>query len=283
MNLKDSLRKVVPSSLLGRLRVHRLRCAIARYHPRDVRHCYGGHELTIHLADGLAAGWYDHDWPELTEIKLLRGGGLRPGARVFDLGAHQAVVALMLAREVGPTGHVLAVEASPHNAAIAKRNQQRNAAENLTILQAAVAERSGTLSFGANLNGQVDTGNGAWGRIRVPAFSVDDLAAQHGVPDVLLIDVEGYEAHVLAGAARTLAWRPDCFVEVHANAGLKQFGKSVRRCHRGLCATGHTLLVYPPDGEPQPYSAGHSFLKERFMLVALSGESSPITERCTTL
>ena len=60
----------------------------------------------------MGAGWYDHDWPELPEIALLKQHGLRPGARVFDIGAHQGVVALMLSKTVGPEGFVLAVEAS---------------------------------------------------------------------------------------------------------------------------------------------------------------------------
>ena len=46
-----------------------------------------------------------------------------------------------------------------------------------------------------------------------------------GAPDVLFVDVEGYELHVLRGARLTLeTHRPDLFVEVHTDAGLERFG-----------------------------------------------------------
>ncbi len=62
----------------------------------------------------MAEGWYDHDWVDvMNEITLLRKSRLKVGARVFDIGAHQAVVALLLSRTVGPTGEVIAVEADP--------------------------------------------------------------------------------------------------------------------------------------------------------------------------
>ncbi len=59
--------------------------------------------MTVSLEDGLAQGWYDYDWPEVPEITLLGKNSLKPGAKVFDIGAHQGVVALMLAKIVGST------------------------------------------------------------------------------------------------------------------------------------------------------------------------------------
>src|SRR5437868_6156695 len=116
--IKPLVKKVVPPWLWTRLRLLRLRRRLAGYRPRRVRHTYGGTPLEIELADPLGAAWYDRDWPALPEIELLSRHRLRPGARVFDLGAHQGVVALMLAQAVGPDGQVVAVEASPHNVAV---------------------------------------------------------------------------------------------------------------------------------------------------------------------
>ena len=75
-------------------------------------HNYGAGTLKVLLVDPLSEGWYDVDWAELPEIAALRNSLLRPGARVFDLGAHQGVVAMMLAREVGERGLIVAVEAT---------------------------------------------------------------------------------------------------------------------------------------------------------------------------
>src|SRR5829696_6377206 len=127
--MKQLLKKILPTWFKRRWRIMNLRYTIARYRDRQVRHIYGGVSLNIHLADPLAEGWYDRDWPELPEIALLRRHKLKPGARVFDLGAHQGVVALMLAKEVGPKGLVVAVEGYTHNAAICLKNKNLNQAE----------------------------------------------------------------------------------------------------------------------------------------------------------
>jgi hypothetical protein len=95
------------------LRKARVEYALWRYPAKKVRHRYGSEEFEIEIKDPLAEGWYDHDWDELPEIAVLRRHALRPGARVFDIGAHQCVVAMLLAREVGPLGTVLAVEWIP--------------------------------------------------------------------------------------------------------------------------------------------------------------------------
>ena len=131
----------------------------------------------------------------------------------------------MLAREVTPGGRVVAVEANPHNAAAAETNARLNGADNLTIRCAAVADRPGTIVFNEGLNGQVDDGSGQWGRVEVEAVTIDRLSQDYGPPDVLFIDVEGFECQALRGATVTLAQhRPDCFVEVHIGEGLEKFG-----------------------------------------------------------
>ena len=43
------------------------------------------------------------------------------------------------------------------------------------------------------LNGQVDDGSRGWGRVEVPATTIDALSQAHGYPDVLFVDVEGFE------------------------------------------------------------------------------------------
>jgi FkbM family methyltransferase len=249
----------------------RLRSGVLRFRPRQVRHTYGGFALDIHLADPLGAGWYDHDWPELLEIALLGNHRLKPGARVFDLGAHQCVVALVLAKTVGPTGLVVAVEANPHNAALGQRNRDLNRVEHLHVLQAAAAEHSGTLTFNEGLNGQVDDGTGTWGRLKVRAVSVDDLAREYGIPDVLFIDVEGYEGQVLRGARETLRHRPDCFVEVHVGEALAKFGGSVESILSFFPTSDYELYTATEThGEPTPFIPDRGAPRERFFLIAIS-------------
>jgi FkbM family methyltransferase len=169
---------------------------VANYPRRVVVHRYGGTWFSIQLADPCAEGWYDHDWPDLPEIVFLRASRLRPRATVFDLGAHQAVVALMLAAEVGSEGQIVAVEAELHNARVARQNAALNRAANVKVVHAAVSEATGFVRFAEGLNGHVDRRSRRVGRISVPAMTIDQLAEIHGDPDVVFVDVEGYEARL---------------------------------------------------------------------------------------
>jgi FkbM family methyltransferase len=269
--IKELSRTLLPSRVWTSLRVARINWGINHYQAREVTHFYGGSPLRIHLADPMAQGWYDHDWPELNEIALLKRNRLKPGARVFDLGAHQCVVALMLANAVGPEGVVIALEASPHNAAVGLRNQKLNQTGNLHILNAAVAETSGRLTFNKGLNGQVDDGSGEWGSVEVDAFSVDALSARYGFPDVLFIDVEGFECQALRGAPETLARQPDCFVEVHVGAGLEKFGGSAEAVISFFTRSMYDIFVASEDHpEFVPLTPGTGLLLTRFFLLAIS-------------
>jgi len=218
---KSATRRLLPAWLYRPLRRRRVARSVARYAPRVVSHSYGGLPLRVRIADPLAEAWYDHDWPALAELEILAREDLLDGGVVFDLGAHQAIVALMLAGMVGAEGQVVAVEAEPHNVQIARANRELNRAVNLEVLHAAVGARDGTLRFVESLNGNVEEGGGRLGKVEVPAVTVDTLAMRYGEPRVVLIDVEGFEGHVLAGAAKTLAGGRTAFlVEVHVGCGL---------------------------------------------------------------
>jgi FkbM family methyltransferase len=226
-SLRGLARSVVPHSAYRRYRRRKVAALIRDYKPRDATHVYGGQTLRVRLEDRLAQGWYDHDWAELPMMAFLRDRGVSVrGATIFDLGAHQAVVALMLAGKVGESGHVVAVEADPHNARVAAINRDLNDAENMTIIHAAASATEGTISFSAELNGKVDQQT-TTGNVVVPTVTVDGLAKKYGTPDIVFLDVEGYEGQVLDGATATLANGSTSFLaEVHDAKALAAFGTS---------------------------------------------------------
>jgi FkbM family methyltransferase len=248
---------------------------IASYSNHVVHHSYGGHQLAISLEDPVAEDWYDHDWPLMPELARLRASRLRSGARVFDLGAHQGVVAMILARLVGPDGQVVAVEAERHNFEVALTNRNLNAASNVEILHAAAGAGEDSLYFRGGLNGAVAS-SGRFGLARVPAVSVDRLAELYGTPDVVFVDVEGYEQEVLRGAARTLTGgETDFFVEVHVGYGLESLGGSASSVLERFDPNRFRRLVSPARGEREEYSFRElderpDLLDERFFLVALA-------------
>jgi hypothetical protein len=107
----------------------------------------------------------------------------------------------------------------------------------------------------------------------VAAVTVDSLAQRFGPPDVLYIDVEGYEQHVLDGARQTLEHvRPDCFVEIHVAAGLEQFAGSIPGILAHFPPARYDLFVRDADerAEFAPITADVVHRRTRFFLTALA-------------
>ncbi|MGH2847395.1 MAG: FkbM family methyltransferase, partial [Thermoleophilaceae bacterium] len=248
--------RVLPSAVMRRARVIKFDRERSRFPARVVEHEYAGVRHRVLIASPYAER-YDRDWPEPQELTWLKRRRLRAGARVFDLGASAGVIAMMLADAVGPEGQVVALEAHPDDAAAIARNRDLNGLDQLVPVHAAVARESGEVVFGRN--GFVDDGSTRWGDMRVPSLSVDDLARHYGAPDVVFIDVEGYEHEALVGARATLEQGPDWFVEVHGDEQLGVYGASSADVIHCLSDAGYELFAAPesrylrrPDGTIVP-------------------------------
>jgi FkbM family methyltransferase len=235
-------------------------------------HSYSGVSLSVHIDDREAANWYSREWPELGELSLLSSGKLNGKALVFEIGAHQGVLAMIL----GTTARrVVAVEANAHCVDVARRNISLNGIENVEVVHAACASKSGTLTF---VSDHVRRGEGGEGKCTVPALTIDELSRRFGTPDVLYIDVEGYEVEVLRGACETLNSNPDIFIEVHAGCGLESFGGSVEQiceCLFGfdisVSAPYEPFLPVPKNVSLVQWTDGARILADRFFLVAMNG------------
>ena len=147
---------------------------------------------------------------------------LRPGDVAVDVGANIGLYTLLFSQLVGPRGQVHAFEPAPANARRLRVNLLLNDVANVSVEEAAVYSRDGSVTL--NL---FDDRLGSWhtlgrpelpdpfrpghtlapaGAIEVPAVTLDDYAARHGLEQIALlkVDVEGAEPDVLAGAAGLL-------------------------------------------------------------------------------
>jgi FkbM family methyltransferase len=144
----------------------------------------------------------------------LYGRFVQPGDLVFDVGAHvgDRIAAF---RRLG--ARVVAVEPQPALARTLRLLYGRDTA--VTIEAVALGRQSGTVELKLNLENPtvstasdefVQAARGAPGwegqrwtkTIQVPMTTLDALIAQHGMPSFVKIDVEGFEAEVLAGLTR---------------------------------------------------------------------------------
>lgn len=244
---------------------------MAHFTRRVVEHEYGGVRFRVELADPLAAGWYDHDWVGLPEVAILASGKLKPGARVFDIGAHQGVMGMILGSRVGPAGIVILVEPNAHNFDMCIRNASLNSMGWLVGHRAAVSDREGVLRFNCGLNGSAAEVNDYGGVVEVPTVTLDGLTERYGAPDVVTLDVEGFECRALSAAQRTFAANPDWCVEVHVGHGLETAGGSADQVLSHFPASEFDRYVHSDgDMSATPFEeADASIFRDRFFLTAL--------------
>lgn len=178
-------------------------------------------DLRIEL--GYADGGHEPWLQELLKSQLAAGDCY------YDLGSHAGFFALIAARQVGPTGAVLAVEPDPDNVQVVQANVARNKLAQITLLQAAVWSSNTHLNFQPNLDstqGHVSSnGHSQGGAISVQAVCLDDLVFREGyrAPTLIKMDVEGAEWEALHGARRVLTEaKPKLLCEVHDPAQMEQ-------------------------------------------------------------
>jgi FkbM family methyltransferase len=158
--------------------------------------------VAFHL---LVDGVYE---PELAKFIQDR---LKSGGIFVDVGANIGCFTIPAARKVGPSGHVIAIEASPKVFPYLEQNVKTNGLENVRLRHCAASNCDGTsIDF---FDAPTDHfGMGALAPqfnadpVCVEARSLDRILADEGIShvDVLKVDVEGFEAEVFKGARRLL-------------------------------------------------------------------------------
>jgi FkbM family methyltransferase len=186
---------------------------------------------------------------------------VRPGQTVWNVGANVGAYTLQLAAWVGPTGHVLAVEPNPAaRQLLAQHCAWSGVRDRVTILGAAVGERPGTATLyvdGASPMSAVGRPNPLLAhpsRVDVPVTTLDALLATHPRPDWLVMDIEGYELHALAGGPAFAALRPRVGIvcELHPDV-WPTLGQSGADLDARLAEMGRTIV--PLRGDDDPHDA----------------------------
>jgi FkbM family methyltransferase len=152
---------------------------------------------------------------------------VRPGMTCFDVGANVGAYVLQLARWNGPSGQVVAFEPNSGAREILARHIEWNGiSDRVTVVPAAVSAKPGeNILYAEGANGMSRLGQANDGlrdaavMVPVPVTSIDAWCEEHDLwPDVLLLDIEGFEIEALRGAREAVGRaKPIVVVEMHPN------------------------------------------------------------------
>lgn len=126
--------------------------------------------------------------------------GVPPGGTFLDIGANIGLYTLPLAKQAGPQGKVIAIDANRLMARRLAWNASASGLDNISIFPCAVSDREGmgSLSIRKNDIAIVSVEDEVAGSI--PIRTLSSILAEAGVEriDGLKIDIEGHEDRVLA-------------------------------------------------------------------------------------
>lgn len=151
----------------------------------------------------------------------------QPGWLVLDIGAHKGMFTVQAARD---GARVIAIEPAPYNLVRLRTNLALNNLENVTVIEAAVAEHAGTMAM------VLDAANSGRGRLaadadadagttQVQSLTLEDVVATagDGVVDLVKMDIEGGELDVLLTSPRHVLRRIRRMIfEYHPLAGTAE-------------------------------------------------------------
>jgi FkbM family methyltransferase len=234
---------------------------------------YDGLKVDVMLGNDHSLCLYVSGTFEPNEFVFL-GQILKPGMTVLDVGANEGLYTLFSARRVGATGRVVAFEPSSRERRKLQHNVTRNQLGNVTVVPVAIGSSEGTAAL--QIASGVHSGHNTLGALvyedapavgveHVPVERLDSVVDRLGIArvDVIKIDVEGAEMHVLDGARKTLTThRPLLLVEANDEA-LRAQGASTdsllaflrdELAYR-ILAFSHATGGVEPLGEGSPASA----------------------------
>lgn len=157
-------------------------------------------------------------WFDLPAQLLILGAAGR-GGTVVDVGANRGQFTLAAACIVGPSGRIISFEPNPAQAEVLRRDLERNGIDNVALHEIGLGDEDATLSLCVP---HVNSGNASFGgfasegeTIENRRVRVGDEVLEGAKPDLIKIDVEGFELRVLRGL-RTLitSVRPIILTEV---------------------------------------------------------------------
>lgn len=194
--------------------------------------------IAFHRHCGVSAlinsqGLYDYNNMSLIR-DLLRDGGV-----FVDIGANIGSYTLIASES--PSALVHAFEPHPATFRFLRRNVDLNQRNNVSLYNAALGSSEGEVFLtdrsGSSINYIMSENRQVAGTIAVPCHRMDGVCRQAGiVPEIVKIDVEGFEYDVLLGFGDSLSSIDVLFVEMNGLSDKRSHGQ--KEIHSLLTSKG---------------------------------------------
>jgi len=223
---------------------------------------FRGLQVWVNLFDGFVSFGVLHGRWENEEVDFMLSC-LRPGDGMIDAGANIGVFTLQAARAVGDTGRVYAFEPMRSTFAMLERSVWANGFEGRCRLYNAAlgaGHSSGSfhLSRYAHNPGSshisADAGGGEHIRIR-PIDAIDYECPIR----FLKMDVEGFEPHIIRGAANTLRRHAPVILTEFFPRLLREVGRSSGAAYVAMLEElGYTMNIFAEGGDGEALTAANA-------------------------
>ncbi len=183
---------------------------------------------------------------------------LKPGHVALDIGANIGCHTLVMASAVGNQGRVLAFEPNPRILARLRSNVRLNRFDHVELLPVALSDNQGRSSIfipaeldhnqGLASMHRANLGGGCE-EVSVDVELLDDVVSGKKLErvDLIKMDVEGHEWHVLLGAKKTLERFKPVLVFEFSQRQWKNAGFSPEQVEEFLTDLGYDLFVMRED------------------------------------
>lgn len=180
----------------------------------------------------------------------------QPGDTVIDVGAGVGEEAVIFSQLVGPTGHVVSIEAHPQTFRCLQQTIKRSGLTNVTAVHCAVADHDGELFIREAPNHLANSV--MWGGTKgtaVGARTLDGLVDELGLGDVayLKMNIEGAERLAVLGMKQLFPRLAGLCISCHdfaADGGGPEEMRTKDEVRAALKSAGYVIRSRPDHGNP---------------------------------
>jgi len=189
---------------------------------------------------------------------------------VLDIGANIGYYVLNEARLIGNSGKVYACEPVPENFKLLEKNIKLNGFTNVETYNIALGNKNKEtemyISEKSNLHSMIRTRNVSDKKIKIQLLTVDEFLKNKKTPNLIRMDVEGYEYKILEGMKETLKNKKfsKLFIEIHFHIMDKSESEALLEILKkdnfeikkiSICYGTNIQMIFGKIKKQWPYSA----------------------------